>query len=684
MYTSSTAWPLKELWIYTGLLMLALCLTACASSGPSSSPSAAVEWTPEQVAAAAAARAEATLAILPFTGAQGEDGETIAELFSFDERITSTFTIIPRTSINRAIRGEQGFQMTSGMTDSDTIAALGKQLGAKYVVAGTITQLGSHKLLIIAILHTEDLRQIAGDIQTYKSIEEIEGKLPEMARVITGALKMDTSSLPLLAVPPLQLAGGADSKEADMLAQILAVHLVQSGTYAVFPRTKSLEQVQEEYNNQFNGDTADEYLPRVGKGTNPRLVLSVTARRLGSLNKLNAAVINLETGVQEAGNSVDYQGIDDGMETMNMLALKLSGKKELVAQIEAKAEAEAKVKAEAKAEAEAEAKAEAARLNHTASDARSFTRAVAAINKDKAGGEYTITLKGNFNAAPVSFNESSAAKRITLKGDGTTRTIKNNGSTAFFTVSQGISFVLENGGTLDGNGKKASVVYVKSGGTFVMRKGATVWNAKGGSTIKRNGNNYNVGAGVFVAGTFTMEGGSVTGNAAGNWGGGVFVYSSGTFTIEGGSVTGNAAKYGGGVFVDSSGTFTMQGGEIIKNTASGNGGGVFMDDNSTFTMEGGSVTGNAASNGGGVFVDSSGTFTIEGGEISGNTASSGGGVYVDSSGRFTKSGGGTIDATNSAPNGKAVYVGDGKKRNSTAGPNVNMDSSVDGSAGGWE
>jgi hypothetical protein len=36
------------------------------------------------------------------------------------------FNIIPRTSINRAIRKEQRFQMTSGMTDPDTIAALGK------------------------------------------------------------------------------------------------------------------------------------------------------------------------------------------------------------------------------------------------------------------------------------------------------------------------------------------------------------------------------------------------------------------------------------------------------------------------------------------------------------------------------------------------------------------------------
>ncbi|MDR2808919.1 MAG: hypothetical protein LBB43_07950, partial [Spirochaetaceae bacterium] len=68
------------------------------------------QLTPEEEEAAAIARAEATLAILPFTGGQGEDGETIAELFSFQKELTAAFTPVPRTSINIAIRNEQGFQ----------------------------------------------------------------------------------------------------------------------------------------------------------------------------------------------------------------------------------------------------------------------------------------------------------------------------------------------------------------------------------------------------------------------------------------------------------------------------------------------------------------------------------------------------------------------------------------------
>ncbi|MDR0643744.1 MAG: hypothetical protein LBG05_02355 [Treponema sp.] len=242
-------------------------------------------------------------AILPFAGGVGEEGETIAELFSFERELIAVFDPVPRTSINRAIRGEQRFQMESGMTDPDTIAALGRQLGALYVVSGSITSLGNQNLLVIGILKIDDLRQIAGDVQTYRTIEEIQDKLPSMARTIaaTATGGKDAAALPRLAVPPVELSGGTEARDADTLERILAVRIIGTGSYAVYPRTASLEQIQEEYANQLSGDTADEHLPGVGRGANPERVLSVTARKLGSRNMFNAAIINLVTGVQEAG-----------------------------------------------------------------------------------------------------------------------------------------------------------------------------------------------------------------------------------------------------------------------------------------------------------------------------------------------------------------------------------------------
>jgi hypothetical protein len=276
--------------------------------------------------------AKDNLAILPFTGGQGDEGETIAELFSFDARLNEHFNPIPRTSISRAINSEQGFQMASGMTDTDTIVSIGQQLGAKYVVAGSITSVGINKLLVISIMDIRNLQQIAGDYQTYTNIEEIRGKLPNMAVNIIQATRNNTASLPKLAIVPIQLQGDVDQRDADTLAQLLATHIIRSGIYAVYPRTKSLEQVMNEHNTQLSGVTADENIVGIGYGENPDLVLSVVARRLGTSNMFNAVIINLLTGAQVVGRSVDYRNIDDGTRVMETLAHNLTSTAEQASQ----------------------------------------------------------------------------------------------------------------------------------------------------------------------------------------------------------------------------------------------------------------------------------------------------------------------------------------------------------------
>jgi formylglycine-generating enzyme required for sulfatase activity/TolB-like protein len=267
---------------------------------------------------AAFAQTRPTLAILPFTGGSAGDGETLAELFSFDQTLNSAFTPVPRTSINAAIQKEQSFQMASGMTDPETISRIGKQLGARYIVAGSITRLGGQQLLVIAIMQIENLQQIAGEWLTYQNISEVRGKLPDMAKNIVAASRNNTSRLQKLAVLPFQMPSG--DREADALAQILAAEIIKSGTYAVFPRTKTLEQVQAEYNTQTSGITDDYSLAAIGRGDNPLLALSGAARRLGQDRMFNAAIINVEDGTQVKGDSVEYQVIEDSIEAIQKLA----------------------------------------------------------------------------------------------------------------------------------------------------------------------------------------------------------------------------------------------------------------------------------------------------------------------------------------------------------------------------
>ena len=275
---------------------------------------------------AIAAKDKDALAVFPFSGGGEQDGEAIAELFSFNKELSETFTVIPRTSISRAISSEQQFQLGAGMTDPDTIAAIGQQLGAKYVVTGSIAKLGNRNLLIISILKIDDLRQVAGDIQTYGRIEDVQDKLPAMVRNIINAVQLDSSKFEKLAVLPVTLGSkDIDERVADTLAQILSINLIRSGKYAVYPRTATLEQVQAEYTTQLSGAVADENIVDMGKADNPRIVLSVAARWLGTRKMFNASIISLESGAQLVGESENYDTLDDGIAAMENLTRKLTG-----------------------------------------------------------------------------------------------------------------------------------------------------------------------------------------------------------------------------------------------------------------------------------------------------------------------------------------------------------------------
>jgi len=314
------------------------------------------------------------------------------------------------------------------------------------------------------------------------------------------------------------------------------------------------------------------------------------------------------------------------------------------------------------------------------------------------GSDVTLILDNNIILQGG--RSSNGSSLVYIKG-GTLVMNAGSGITGNTTRGQGGGVFVDegtftmNGGTISCNTASSigGGVYVQ-GGTFTMNAGTISGNT---TPLSWYGN----GGGVYVSGTFIMNGGTVSGNNSDGGGGGVYVSSSGIFTMSGGTISGNTtfSSSGGGVSVY--GTFNMSGGEISGNTTSGGGGGVFVG-KTTFNMSGGKISGNTAYNGGGVYVAYRETsFIMRGGEISGNTASTvSGGVSVN--GYFTKTGGGTIygytsgdtnsnvvqDSSGVVQNnsGHAVYVSTTpvKRRETTAGPTVDLDSTKSGAAGGWE
>jgi len=305
------------------------------------------------------------------------------------------------------------------------------------------------------------------------------------------------------------------------------------------------------------------------------------------------------------------------------------------------------------------------------------------------GDDFYIVLGVDESSSPITLSYYKTVS-ITLSVYGGEKNIALNANGALFTVREGVTLTLDGNISLWGRVNNNNPLIYVDGGNLIMNDGAK---------ISDNNNSANIGGVYFTGyGTFTMNGGEISGNT-----GGVRMRDHGTFTMNGGKISGNTSDYTGGVTMDPGGIFNMTGGEISGNiNTKGNGGGV--NNSGIFTMTGGEIFGNTCTgnlgSGGGVNVDPSGTFTMSGGVISGNTASySGGGVAVSSNYTFTKSGGATItgyasDTVNGnvvknssgvvqSNRGHAVYVSSSMRRETTAGPTVNLDSNVSGSAGGW-
>jgi len=288
-------------------------------------------------AAASFSQTKPRLGILPFSGGADRDGETIATLFSFQPEMQNVFTIVPRTSAVNALVAEQSFQ-TSGYTDSDTIARLGRQLNADFVVSGHIRSLGSRSLIITTIINVETFELLAGDYSEYQgSIVNVRPMLPEIARKMIDASRRDTTKLPKLAIAPFYIANReANAQDGETLSQILAVEIANTGRFAVLPRTTTIQAALKELEYQRSGLTTEEGAKRLGEAINAEYVLSAELTRLGSQNMFTAQILNVEDSSLLAGDIRDYMAIDDGIVLMKELALLLTNRAQAQALISAR------------------------------------------------------------------------------------------------------------------------------------------------------------------------------------------------------------------------------------------------------------------------------------------------------------------------------------------------------------
>jgi hypothetical protein len=172
-----------------------------------------------------------------------------------------------------------------------------------------------------------------------------------------------------------------------------------------------------------------------------------------------------------------------------------------------------------------------------------------------------------------------------------------------------------------------------------------------------NGLVFDVGGGIFNAGTLTITNSTLSGNSAGGGGG---IFSSGTLTINSSTLSGNSAsfntRFGSGGGISSSGTPTINSSALSGNSANGfgsSGGGI--SSSGTLTINSSTLSGNSANvfnaTGGGIY--NTGALSVTSSTLSGNSAGGGGGIFISTSATVTALRN-TILAGNTAPGGPDV------------------------------
>jgi|GEM_PF-786921 len=112
--------------------------------------------------------------------------------------------------------------------------------------------------------------------------------------------------------------------DAETLAQILAIEILNAGGHVILPRTSVMQAALEEHDFQMAGYVADEEMVRIGGAIGAEYVLAAQIHGLEDMNMFTTQIVNVRYGNQVGSASRDYQVIDDGVYLMAEIAIFLT------------------------------------------------------------------------------------------------------------------------------------------------------------------------------------------------------------------------------------------------------------------------------------------------------------------------------------------------------------------------
>ena len=140
-----------------------------------------------------------------------------------------------------------------------------------------------------------------------------------------------------------------------------------------------------------------------------------------------------------------------------------------------------------------------------------------------------------------------------------------------------------------------------------------------------NGNVDAYGAGIFDAGTLTLNNVKIFNCTAEDGGAAVYVFNDANLTVVSCQFIDNEADEGGAIFVDEDATANITTSKFLSNDPE-NGGAIYVA--GTASIENNEFTSNNATNGGAIYIDSTEAQTIKGNTFTSNTADKGKAIYI--------------------------------------------------------
>jgi TolB-like protein len=127
-----------------------------------------------------------TVAVPMFAGSDTETSKVLADLFGTKLVARNLFRVLTRTNIE-ALTKETDYQM-SGNTSDEEAVSIGKQLNAKYVVAGNLTTLGTLKVLYVQLINVETGEIISGSEKKFTRIEDAYDYVDDLVGIMVSKL----------------------------------------------------------------------------------------------------------------------------------------------------------------------------------------------------------------------------------------------------------------------------------------------------------------------------------------------------------------------------------------------------------------------------------------------------------------------------------------------------------------